>query len=253
MPRVLQPASLDNSTSFCMNAPQVEVYQGAKGAFQLFLEIALAILVAVETLYQFNLMVQAQIHEGSFLAYFTGGFDILDFMSTLMMAATMTLWWIFVVKASYHFSLSRLLFVYADTRADAFINKLRDPSGHDLKQAAQEFENLDELIMLLTWYYALNGINILVMIVRALHLMHFHPRLGVVTRSIVVALPDLFNFLLVGGVVFVGYAMMAHLLFGLTVERFASLADSMITCLEIIMGDMSINEQLRALPGLMVR
>jgi hypothetical protein len=211
------------------------------------------VLVTVETIFQINLMVQAQTHEGSFLAYFTGGFDVLDLMSTLMMVVTLTLWWVFVIKALYQFNLSRLLFVYEDPRADAFINKLQDPSGRDLQQAAKEFEHLDELSMLLTWYYSLNGINILVVIVRALHLMHFHPRLGVVTRSLVVALPDLFNFLLVGGVVFVGYVMMGHLLFGLTVERFASLADSMITCLEVIMGDMSINEQLRALPGLMVR
>ena len=64
---------------------------------------------------------------------------------------------------------------------------------------------------------------------------------------------DLLNFLLVGGVVFGGYGMMAHLIFGSTVGRFATLGDSMITCLQIIMGDMSVNDELRALPGLMVR
>lgn len=231
---------------------QVELYQGARGATQLALEILLGFLVALVVLRQLSLMVQAHIHEHSFLAYYTGAFDILDLLSTLLMVATLTMWWIFAFKATRRFGMSSRFDVYRDLRAEAFITQLSD-GGVELMRAAEQMERLDELAMLLSWYFALNGVNILVMIARVLHLMHFHPRLGVVTRSLVVALPDLLNFLLVGGVVFVGYAMMAHLIFGATVERFASLSDSIITCLEIIMGDMSVNDDLRALPGLMVR
>ena len=66
----------------------------------------------------------------------------------------------------------------------------------------------------LAWYYALNGLNILLLIARVLKLMDFQPRLGVVTRSLALAGPDLIHFCLVCGMVFVGYAMMGHLILG---------------------------------------
>lgn len=64
----------------------------------------------------------------------------------------------------------------------------------------------------------LNGINILLLIARVLMRMDFQPRLGVVTRSLRLAGPDLLHFAMVAGMVFIGYAMMAHLIFGNAVE-----------------------------------
>lgn len=49
-----------------------------------------------------------------------------------------------------------------------------------------------------------------------------------------------------------GYAMMGHLIFGTVVTQFKTFPDAITTCLEVVMGDPSINTQLRKLPGLMV-
>ena len=67
-------------------------------------------------------------------------------------------------------------------------------------------------------YFALSGINILLLIARVLKLMDFQPRLGVVTRSLWLAGPDLIHFAIVAGMVFIGYAMMAHLIFGNAIQ-----------------------------------
>ena len=67
-------------------------------------------------------------------------------------------------------------------------------------------------------YFALNGINILLLIARILKLMDFQPRLGVVTRSLWLAGPDLIHFFIVASMVFIGYSMMAHLIFGNVIE-----------------------------------
>jgi len=67
-------------------------------------------------------------------------------------------------------------------------------------------------------YFALNGINILLLIARILRLMDFQPRLGVVTRSLWLAGPDLIHFFIVASMVFIGYSMMAHLIFGNVIE-----------------------------------
>ena len=91
------------------------------------------------------------------------------------------------------------------------------------KQPQQSVEplaasHLQTLVHRLSWYYAINGVNILLLIARILKLMDFQPRLGVVTRSLALAGPDLIHFVLVCGMVFIGYAMMAHLIFGNTIE-----------------------------------
>lgn len=108
------------------------------------------------------------------------------------------------------------------------------------------------LVNTLSWYYALNGINILLVIARILNLMHFQPRLGVVTRSLLLAGPDLLHFTVVAGIVFVGYAMMAHVIFGNVIEKFSSFRLSIDTCFEMLLGEISVNEDLKALTGLQV-
>lgn len=111
---------------------------------------------------------------------------------------------------------------------------------------------LQFLVNTLSWYYALNGINILLVIARILNLMHFQPRLGVVTRSLLLAGPDLLHFTVVAGIVFVGYAMMAHVIFGNVIEKFSSFRQSIDTCFEMLLGEISVNEDLKALTGLQV-
>jgi hypothetical protein len=50
--------------------------------------------------------------------------------------------------------------------------------------------------------------------------------------------------------VFVGYAMMAHLIFGNAIEKFQTFGDSVNTCFEILLGNIDVNNDLRALGGL---
>lgn len=96
------------------------------------------------------------------------------------------------------------------------------------------------------------GINILFVIARVLNLMHFQPRLGVVTRSLLLAGPDLLHFTLVAGIVFVGYAMMAHVIFGNVIQKFSTFRLSIDTCFEMLLGEIGVNEELTALTGLQV-
>jgi hypothetical protein len=87
-----------------------------------------------------------------------------------------------------------------------------------LSAAVEDLDRLASAIDLLAWYFALNGINILLLILRLLKRMDFQPRLGVVTRSLWLAGPDLLHFAIVAGMVFLGYAMMAHLIFGNAIQ-----------------------------------
>lgn len=56
------------------------------------------------------------------------------------------------------------------------------------------------------------------MILRILKHMHFQPRMGVLTRTLVEAAPDIMNFFILWTIVFLGYAFMGHLVFGRSVD-----------------------------------
>lgn len=114
----------------------------------------------------------------------------------------------------------------------------------------ERFEAMGALVDDLTWYYALNGFIALLLIIVMLKKMDFQPRLGVVTRSLALAGSDLLHFSVVSGLVFFGYAIMAHLIFGSSILAFSSLSRSIHTCFEILLGDISINTQLKELSGL---
>lgn len=83
--------------------------------------------------------------------------------------------------------------------------------------------------------------------------MDFQPRLGVVTRALQLAGPDLLHFFLVAGSVFLCYCVMGFLIFGNSLSWFATLGTSINTCFEMLLGEFAdVNTDLRALGGLQV-
>jgi hypothetical protein len=67
--------------------------------------------------------------------------------------------------------------------------------------------------------------------------MDFQPRLGVITRSLRRALPDLLHFALVAGAVFLGYAVTGFLLLGDSIPQFAGLGPAVNTCFAMMLGE----------------
>jgi hypothetical protein len=83
--------------------------------------------------------------------------------------------------------------------------------------------------------------------------MDFQPRLGVVTKALALAAPDLLHFFLVAGSVFLCYCMMGFLIFGNSLPWFATFPTSINTCFEMLLGEFAdVNRDLRALGGLQV-
>ena len=182
-------------------------------------------------------------------AYFSSGWTWVGLSSTALMITSNIVWWTFVLRDVPAFDIDIRYNVYADLNAQARILRLNG-DGSELSSAFSAFADLQNLVQTLSWYYALNGINILLVIARILNLMHFQPRLGVVTRSLLLAGPDLLHFAVVAGIVFVGYAMMAHVIFGNVIEKFSTFRVAVDTCFEMLLGEIGVNEDLKALTGL---
>jgi hypothetical protein len=194
-------------------------------------------------------IIMCQVERKNFMLYFTKAWNVIDFVSNSLLSSCVIIWWIFVFKYARPFDIQLRYNVYANLHATADYLALAD-NGSGMVSMWHDFTDLQDLIDMLNWYFALNGINILLLIARILKLMDFQPRLGVVTRSLWLAGPDLIHFFIVATMVFIGYSMMGHLIFGNVIDAFATFGDSVNTCFIILLGTIDVNNDLRALPGL---
>jgi len=232
-----------------LHTVRVELYNGYDDDVRFALEIILSIWIFSMLLYTFFQIAWTQKEKRNFLKFFTRAWNIVDFISNGLLASCMIMWWIIVTKYAKTFDIQLRYDVYANLEPDANFLALAN-AGKGMNDSWSAFSDLRDLIDMLNWYFALNGINILLLIARVLKLMDFQPRLGVVTRSLWLAGPDLIHFAIVAGMVFVGYAMMAHLIFGNAIQEFSTFGESVNTCFEILLGNIDVNDQLRNLGGL---
>ena len=80
----------------------------------------------------------------------------------------------------------------------------------------------------LAYYQSLAGIVVVCFVFRFLKTVDFQPRVGLVTRTITTALPDLCHFTGLFVIVFIGYAICANLLFGHQFNRMHDLPNSIL-------------------------
>ncbi|EFJ46305.1 hypothetical protein VOLCADRAFT_93448 [Volvox carteri f. nagariensis] len=232
-----------------LNTVRVELYNSYSDDVRFAFEIILSMIIFGMLIYNLFQIGYTQVTRGNFLKYFLSGWHWVEFASNGLLTACMIIWWVFKEEYAKTFNIMLRYDVYNSLSPSANFLAL-NANGTQLIAANAAFSDLRELVDMLNWYFALNGINILLLIARVLKLMDFQPRLGVVTRSLWLAGPDLVHFAIVAGMVFVGYAMMAHLIFGNAIVAFATFGDSINTCFEILLGNIDVNDDLRALGGL---
>ena len=236
-----------------LHTVRVELYADKSDIIRLCLEIFLTVATCASLFSELKELIVIWRRTGSPSQYFSSVWNWIDLTSIALMWCTMCMWWIFVLRQASTFDIDLRYNVYDSLTTPAAMLRLADSGegqGQGLTMVQDAFGELQSIVDSLAWYYAINGINILLLISRVLKLMDFQPRLGVVTRSLALAGPDLAHFVLVCGMVFVGYAMMAHLIFGNNIQAFSSFGSSVDTCFEILLGEIGVNAELRALTGL---
>ena len=89
-------------------------------------------------------------------------------------------------------------------------------------------------------YSSLNVANIVLMLLRLLHYMHFQPQLGVVTRTVGRAASDMVHFFILFFIVVISYSFLSHLIFGATIEQFSTFGLTMQTMVNVLLGRVDI-------------
>ena len=241
--------------SYVLDTVEVELYGEPWDYFRLALEIFVSISCLVALLGELGELISTYRETRSIGRYFASAWNWIDLFSIGLNWATVCMWWIFVLNQASTFDILLRYDVYEDLEAPAGMlrlagNQTEGTLGNGLRDVQFAFAELQRIVDSLILYYSINGINVLLLIARCLKLMDFQPRLGIVTRSITLAGADLMHFIIIAGFVFLGYAMMAHLIFGNNIDYFRSFGSSVDTCFDILLGDISANAELRELPGL---
>ena len=241
--------------SHVLDTVEVELYSEPWDYFRLVLEIFVSVSCLVALLGELWELISIYRETRSISGYFASIWNWIDILSIGLNWATVCMWWIFVLNQASTFDILLRYDVYEDLEAPAGMlrlagNQTAGTLGDGMREVQSAFAELQRIVDSLILYYSINGINVLLLIVRCLKLMDFQPRLGIVTRSITLAGADLMHFIIIAGFVFLGYAMMAHLIFGNNIDYFRSFGSSVDTCFDILLGDISANAELRELPGL---
>jgi hypothetical protein len=80
----------------------------------------------------------------------------------------------------------------------------------------------------------------LLVFIRILGHMHFHPRLGMVTRTLNAAVPNLAAFFVVWIIFVFIYSSMGQLIFGTTVHELSTFNLALNQCIVMSLGDTSV-------------
>eukprot|EP00899_Mesostigma_viride_P021248 jgi/Mesvir1/29124/Mv18427-RA.1 len=189
-----------------------------------------------------------------FDSYITSVANIIDLVSISLFYVCIVLWVRFLIKYHGPFDIwlsyqpYRTVYESDDERLAKFLEYSED--GSEMRLLLDTFETVKDISRSVEVYSFLAAFNLLLMMMRLLKLTDFQPRLGIVTHTLTRALNDIMHYLLVAGIMFVCFAIMAHLSFGTTLVEFSTIIDSFNTCFLMVIGEVGINEKLMALQGL---
>lgn len=112
--------------------------------------------------------------------------------------------------------------------------------GAPYAQVQLLFDEVHTMTNMCQTYTAMNVLSVILMTMRALKLLDFQPRLGLVTRTLSKAFVDLIHFFLVFALVLASYAVVGFVSFGSEIERFASFERAISTLVELMLGDTDV-------------
>ncbi|KAK3237827.1 hypothetical protein CYMTET_52123 [Cymbomonas tetramitiformis] len=146
----------------------------------------------------------------------------------------------FTMKPQYH--------VYTSLTNEARwlkLNENENGKSEEFDRVLDTFNEMNFLTDFQVTYMMLNGLNSFFFIIRLLKVCDFQPRMGILTRTIAMAASDLYHFFLLLLLIFMGYSITGHLVFGTTLKQFSRLLDSGYTLFNLmVFGDNSMAQDL---------
>ncbi|CAI5491725.1 unnamed protein product [Closterium sp. Naga37s-1] len=181
-----------------------------------------------------------QVQRRSFWHYASKGWNWVDWLSIALQITAIAIWISVAVTRAQGFTIQPHYHIYYTLDDNPRYWSLPNPPvGYQAAMSA--VDTLGFVTNLCAVYFALQGINVFVMVLRLLKLMDFQPNMGLMTRTLRVAMPSLLHFFILFFLVFVAYATYGYLVFGMTLEQFSTLWLSLQTCFYMIVGQFYVS------------
>ena len=221
---------------YSVNSFSAEVYTSSDDFVRLVLELAFIIFSLVNLGTELSEVFVARIETGKFSSYFKSVWNYIDLFNLTLFFWSAWLWIEFVRALSQYAPMERWEVLH-ELNSEANFLELNKKGASDMISFLQD---TSELVSLRGMQSFVNGVALLLLILRLLKNLDFQPRLGLVTRTLSSAIENLTHFLIVFGLVFFSYSVMGHLAFGGELEKFHTLLLSMHTCFSVLLGDIDL-------------
>eukprot|EP00899_Mesostigma_viride_P029525 jgi/Mesvir1/9758/Mv12215-RA.4 len=243
------------STTSQMEIFSVELYDSPWTRFRGFCEVVFVILVTIGAISEGLQIRDTYRNFGSIKPHVLQLFNWIDATSIFIFYTTIIMWIIFVIRYERRFSIDLNYDIYEydmytpGLEARVKLTTALHNDGEEMRKMMLKFREVMDIVHFMDRYVFLHGINVVLMLIRVLKLTEFHPRLGVVTRTISRAANDIAHFLIIAAVVFTTFSYLALLLFGYRIEQYSSLRAALWTSFLMLTGEVGVAEQLNDLEG----
>ncbi|KAK3241931.1 hypothetical protein CYMTET_48339 [Cymbomonas tetramitiformis] len=225
-----------------------EMYDTPMSKFRGALEAIFVVCVFITAYIELRDLVMTKVDTGSFRDYFSSYWNYFDLVSISLNLTVVFSWMSTYLLYMATFTMKPRYDVYTSLSSEARWLKLdEDENGksEEFDNALDIFEQMNFLTEFQVTYMMLNGLNSFFFIIRLLKVCDFQPRMGILTRTIAMAASDLYHFFLLLLLIFMGYSITGHLVFGTTLKPFSRLMDSMYTLFNLmVFGDNSMADDL---------
>ena len=250
-----------------VQALPVNLYQSSAHYGRAALEVIVALMVAYLATGRLRKLAAEISERGSF----TGGLlyhlkdpkGLLDDLIAALLVGSMIVWWAYVFSYLMPLQVEPRYSVYDDLSAAArYLLRNREgfPSGesrYDKPLDPEEillFEGmvstLDTMSNLLTTYFTLCGLVLLLGMVRVLMLVHFQPQFKRTTLTLVRSATNVSYVVALIGLVLCMFASTAVIVFGDRIIYFRTIQDSVMYFFTIVLGEIGVTSELARLKGL---
>eukprot|EP00949_MAST-11_sp_MAST-11-sp1_P002783 g2783.t1 len=235
------------SLEYELQSVQLEPYRFDKDIMRGCLELVLILCIIANIITEaWELFANFDIHHPA--EYFESMWNYLDLLNLTLLTSSVVSWAIFNFFQAKDFEPFHALRMYDP------VNLENDPETVARwfkiigENAQRIFKSGVDARALANWqfnYLMVNGTSVIIMLFRTLNMFDFQPRVGLVTRTLERAAGDLFHFIVVFLLVIFGYSVVGYLNFGHSIEAFSTMSSSVVTCFEILLGEIGVNEELR--------
>eukprot|EP00897_Mesotaenium_endlicherianum_P002775 jgi/Mesen1/2525/ME000160S01632 len=196
-----------------INSVAMELYHSKIDLVRAVLEAMLFISIVYQLIGELREYYLTMRRTNRILAYFDNSWNFIDLASLALLFVCAILWIVNYVGRTGMFQVEPRYNIYKDLDAEANRWALND-GGLDFDKAMNKMADIYGVIQFRSGYMAINGISLFLIMLRVLKFLDFQPRMGIITRALAVAAPELYSFFLLLFVIFIIYSLQAHLVFG---------------------------------------